>query len=65
MAILCQCRHVSEKTISEAVADGAGNIEQIGARCGAGTDCGGCHPWIDELLAGSVRTRAMGLSSSA
>ena len=26
-------------------------IEEIAARCHAGSDCFGCHPTIDDLLA--------------
>lgn len=53
----CSCRAVRERTVRAAIAAGAWSIEQIGARCGAGTVCGGCHPILDELLATAVRVR--------
>ena len=64
MAILCHCERVTEHVITAAVGAGARSIEEIGAHCGAGAVCGGCHPWIDELLAERSRC-PIGLSSSA
>ena len=64
MAILCHCERVTEHVITAAVGAGARSIEEIGARCGAGAVCGGCHPWIDELLAERPRC-PVGLSSFA
>lgn len=47
---ICHCRGVTDRTIRAAVASGAGSVEQVAARCGAGADCGGCHPALEELL---------------
>ena len=33
-----------------AVAAGDRTVEDIGASCGAGTDCGGCHRALARLL---------------
>jgi bacterioferritin-associated ferredoxin len=64
MAILCHCERVTEHVIAAAVGAGARSIEEIGAHCGAGNVCGGCHPWIDALLAERPRC-PIGVSSSA
>jgi NAD(P)H-nitrite reductase large subunit len=33
------------------ITGGACDLEEVGARCGAGVTCGGCCPLIEELLA--------------
>jgi bacterioferritin-associated ferredoxin len=38
---VCHCRGVTDRTINAAIASGAGTVEQIARRCGAGADCGG------------------------
>lgn len=48
--LVCSCRTVSDRTVSAAIAAGAGDVEEIGRRCGAGTRCGGCHPELRRLL---------------
>ena len=57
--IVCSCHGVSHRTILEAVAAGAEELEDIGRACGAGTDCGSCVPELVELAsaarAGKVR----------
>jgi bacterioferritin-associated ferredoxin len=48
---VCYCAGVSDRAVEAAVADGARSIEELGKRCGAGAECGGCHPVLAELLA--------------
>jgi bacterioferritin-associated ferredoxin len=48
---VCSCRAVNDTTVRAVIAAGAATIEDIGARCGAGTDCGGCHETLERLLA--------------
>ena len=55
--LICSCKAVSERTVRAAIADGAGTIEDVGRRCGAGTQCGGCHLLIEELLVQRVLVR--------
>jgi bacterioferritin-associated ferredoxin len=50
--IVCHCNCVSDRQIRTAVSAGACDEDDIARMCGAGTDCGGCLPWIDELLDG-------------
>jgi bacterioferritin-associated ferredoxin len=42
---------VNDRTVHDAVAEGARSIEDLQERCGAGAECGGCHPALAELLA--------------
>lgn len=47
---ICHCQGVTDRTIRAAIASGAGTVDQIARRCGAGADCGGCHQALEELL---------------
>lgn len=51
--IVCVCRAVSDRTVTQAIAEGASSVEDLGKRCGAGTSCGMC---LDELSS-MLRTR--------
>jgi bacterioferritin-associated ferredoxin len=48
---VCSCAGVSDRAVKAAVDDGARSIEDLGQRCGAGAECGGCLPELAELLA--------------
>ncbi len=48
---VCLCRAVTESEVRSVVAEGATDAEQVAARCGAGTGCGGCRNALRELLA--------------
>lgn len=50
MALVCLCEGVSERKVRRAVEQGAGTIDEIGERCGAGTTCFGCHPTLEDVL---------------
>ena len=47
---VCHCRAVTDHTIDGEVERGASTIEEIAARCGAGSECGGCWPALEALL---------------
>ncbi|MBX7160691.1 MAG: (2Fe-2S)-binding protein [Acidimicrobiia bacterium] len=49
--IVCHCNAVSEQTIVDEIVAGADSVAEVGARCAAGTTCGGCIPRIEALLA--------------
>ncbi|MCC6433963.1 MAG: (2Fe-2S)-binding protein [Acidimicrobiales bacterium] len=49
--LVCHCRGISEREVRRALAGGASCREDITERCGAGGDCGGCLPLLDELAA--------------
>jgi bacterioferritin-associated ferredoxin len=57
--LICSCKNVSERTVRAAIADGAASVEDVGRRCGAGTQCGGCHLLIEELLVQKVVLRTV------
>lgn len=48
--IICQCHAVTHDTIVDVILDGAETVEEVGARCRAGTSCGGCVGRIESLL---------------
>ena len=56
--IVCLCRNISSRRIEQAIADGADSVESVGRACGAGTDCGGCHRELDEMLARAEQERS-------
>jgi bacterioferritin-associated ferredoxin len=49
--MVCLCHGVSERRIRREMEHGATTIEELAARCGAGSCCHGCHPTLDALLA--------------
>lgn len=48
--LVCHCHGVSDRSIRAAVRAGATCRGSIGDACGAGTGCGGCLPYVDEIL---------------
>ncbi|MGB3410327.1 MAG: (2Fe-2S)-binding protein [Microthrixaceae bacterium] len=48
--IVCHCHGVSDRRIESEMLLGATSVEDIGERCGAGTNCGGCIPLIENIL---------------
>ena len=52
----CSCHAVKDTTVRAAIAAGATTIEDIGARCRAGSQCGGCHELLERLLAEAAVT---------
>ncbi|MGQ0776358.1 MAG: (2Fe-2S)-binding protein [Pseudonocardiales bacterium] len=47
---VCICRAVTEAQVRRCIAAGAGTIDDVGERCGAGTGCGSCIERIADLL---------------
>ncbi len=47
---VCNCKSVTENDIKKLKGQGVGNIRELGSRCGAGTDCGSCVFWLEEIL---------------
>jgi bacterioferritin-associated ferredoxin len=43
---------VTDRVIDSEIARGARTIEELVDRCGAGAECGGCWPTLEELLHG-------------
>lgn len=57
MAIACLCAGVSERKVVKAISRGATDLASIGAACGAGTCCGGCHDTLHSLVADHAPSR--------
>jgi bacterioferritin-associated ferredoxin len=47
---VCHCHGVTDREIEAEVVAGARTIDDLAARCGAGSECGGCWPALEELL---------------
>jgi bacterioferritin-associated ferredoxin len=48
--IVCHCKAVSDRRVRQIARDGARTCADIAEACGAGAECGGCHPTIDQIL---------------
>lgn len=48
--IVCSCHAATDRTVRACVSMGDETVDEIGARCGAGTDCGSCRPVIEQIL---------------
>jgi assimilatory nitrate reductase catalytic subunit len=52
--IVCSCFGIGQHQIAAEIRKGAGNVEAIGRRLKAGTNCGACKPEIGKLLNGAA-----------
>ncbi len=48
--IICACFGVGEKSLTQAMAEGATSVEALGIQLKAGTNCGSCIPELKRLL---------------
>jgi bacterioferritin-associated ferredoxin len=55
--MLCVCRAVSDSQVSECIAAGATDADDVTRRCGAGGDCGSGLMDIESRLAESSARR--------
>jgi bacterioferritin-associated ferredoxin len=63
--IVCHCQGVSDRSIRQAVQQGARTVGQVARACRAGRMCGGCRPTICEIIATeAVDPQANALTSS-
>ena len=62
--IVCACFGIGRGTICEAIAAGAANAAEIGARLKAGTNCGSCIPELKRLVA-EASTQALQPAAAA
>ena len=49
--MVCLCHGVNERRVRREIEHGAASIDDVAARCLAGSCCHGCHPTIEALLA--------------
>lgn len=50
VVIVCHCRSVSDRVVHAEVRSGATTVDDVTARCGAGSDCGGCLRRLQQLV---------------
>lgn len=48
--VVCLCKHVTNKTIRDAIKNGADTVEEVGKVTCAGTECGACKKIIEEMI---------------
>ena len=54
--IVCHCRGISEAAVVAAATAtdvAPDSVEEVGRRCGAGTECGGCVATLEDIRAGA------------
>lgn len=49
--MICLCHAVREADVVAAIADGAGNVAELGKCTRAGTNCGSCRPLLAQMIA--------------
>ncbi|CAN5795368.1 hypothetical protein BH24ACT3_BH24ACT3_17110 [soil metagenome] len=49
--VVCHCWAVNDRRILDEVAAGALSVEDVAARCGAASGCGGCRVVVEQLVA--------------
>ena len=62
--IVCLCRGASDRTINEAIDDGARSVRDL-QRCGIGDQCGSCHNALRKMLAVAAAEREAAMVASA
>jgi nitrite reductase (NADH) large subunit len=55
--VVCGCRNVTRGRLEEAVGEGCNTVAALTARTGAGSVCGSCLPWLEELAGAQKPTR--------
>ena len=54
----CQCKLLTYKQLAEIVESGVDTLAAIQARYGIGTECGGCHPALQQYFAAVQEAKA-------
>ena len=62
--IVCICRGVSDRTITQAIDDGARSVRDL-QRCGIGDQCGSCHNMLRKMLAAAAAEREAAMVAAA
>jgi bacterioferritin-associated ferredoxin len=52
---ICFCKSVGSMELQRLIDGGARNLRQVGAACGAGTDCGHCKRTVKQMLDAATR----------
>ena len=63
--LVCQCKWLTYKQISDVVEAGADSVEAVQKACGAGTECGGCVGVLMQFLEAHKGTATTSLAPQA
>lgn len=47
---VCVCRGITDRDIRKAISEGANSVSDVAQMIGAGTGCGSCHDFTQELI---------------
>jgi bacterioferritin-associated ferredoxin len=47
---VCVCRGITDRDIRKAIAEGASSVSDVAQMLGAGTGCGTCRDFTQELI---------------
>jgi bacterioferritin-associated ferredoxin len=53
--VVCVCKGVSDGVVRRLIDEGAGSLDELCARTGAGTDCGSCRAALAAEVIGRCR----------
>jgi bacterioferritin-associated ferredoxin len=62
--VVCSCRAVTDRAVRAAVEQGATSVEEITEQCNAASDCGGCWPELERLIASHAGDRSLTSASA-
>ena len=62
--IVCICRGVSDRTVNQAIDDGARSVRDL-QRCGIGDQCGSCHNFLKKMLSAAAAEREASMIAAA
>jgi bacterioferritin-associated ferredoxin len=48
--IVCHCKAISDRTIRQAVREGACSFREVALQSNAGRNCGGCRPAVLDVI---------------
>jgi assimilatory nitrate reductase electron transfer subunit len=48
---VCHCEAITDQAVDAAIASGADSVSEVTRQCRAGGGCGGCHGYLQDLLA--------------
>jgi bacterioferritin-associated ferredoxin len=51
--VVCHCHAVNDREIRAEIVAGALDVDDVAARCAAGSRCGNCRPIVEALIAES------------
>ena len=61
--MICNCHKVTEETLVQTIAQGAGSVEELSAQTRAGTGCGSCRSELSQLVQLHAKKAALAVSA--